>query len=99
MNDTDIAPSKTADKHDRPGSSPPIEERVSFEAALSEQIQREKELTRHNDRVSAARRRRPMVEVDNYIFAGPDGPVALVDLFQDHYLLLALAGNAVSASG
>ena len=29
----------------------------------------------------AARRRLPMVEVDNYTFTGPQGPVTLTELF------------------
>jgi len=79
---------KTVDKNDAPEAVPPIADRAEFNAALTEQVEREKEVTRHGDRVSAARRRLPMVEVENYTFAGPHGPVTLVDLFQDRYLLL-----------
>jgi predicted dithiol-disulfide oxidoreductase (DUF899 family) len=35
-----------------------------------------------------ARRRLPMVEVDNYTFTGPEGPVTLTELFEDRYLLM-----------
>ncbi|MFY0406747.1 DUF899 family protein [Solicola sp. PLA-1-18] len=76
------------DKHTQPEATPPVVDRAAFDAALAEQVASEKELTRHGDRVSAARRRLPMVEVDDYVFAGPDGPVRLTELFGDHYLLL-----------
>ena len=69
-------------------AAPEVVDREAFDAALEEQVAREKEVTRLNDRVAAARRRLPMVEVDNYTFAGPDGPVTLVDLFGERYLLL-----------
>ena len=78
----------TTDKHDQPDAAPPVVDRATFEAALADQVVREKEVTRHGDRVSAARRRLPMVEVENYTFAGPDGPVTLVDLFGDDYQLV-----------
>lgn len=78
----------TRTKHDQPQAAPPVVAREQFDAALAEQVVREKELTRHGDRVSAARRRLPMVEVEDYTFAGPDGPVTLVDLFAGRYLLL-----------
>src|SRR6478752_10603367 len=78
----------TTDKHDQPDAAPPVVDRATFDAALADQVAREKEVTRHGDRVSAARRRLPMVEVENYTFAGPDGPVTLRDLFGDRYLLM-----------
>jgi predicted dithiol-disulfide oxidoreductase (DUF899 family) len=43
----------------------------------------EKALTKHGDRVSAARRRLPWVRIDKpYEFQGPRGPVTLADLFE-----------------
>jgi predicted dithiol-disulfide oxidoreductase (DUF899 family) len=49
----------------------------------------EKELTKHRDAVSAARRRLPMVEITkDYEFEGPDGRVKLVDLFEGRSQLL-----------
>ena len=78
----------TTDKHDQPEAAPSVVGREEFDAALAEQVAREKEVTRHGDRVSAARRRLPMVEVENYTFAGPDGAVTLVDLFGDKYQLV-----------
>ncbi len=79
---------KPVDKHDRPEAAPPVADRAAFDAALAEQVALEKEVTRHSDRVSAARRRMPMAEAENYTFTGPIGPVSLVDLFADRYLLL-----------
>ena len=78
----------TTSKLNAPDAAPPTVDRAGFDVALAEQVGLEKDLTRHGDRVSAARRRLPMVQVENYTFAGPDGPVTLVELFGDHYLLL-----------
>ncbi len=75
-------------KHDQPDVAPPAVDRAAFDEALRQQVEREKEVTRLNDQVSAARRRLPMVEVANYPFEGADGPITLLDLFDDHYLLL-----------
>lgn len=72
----------------QPEAAPEVVDRKSFDAALAEQVGREKEVTHLDDRVSAGRRRLPMVEVENYTFTGPDGPVTLVDLFGDRYLLV-----------
>ena len=77
-----------AGKHSQPNLAPPVVGRTAFDAALADQVVAEKELTRHDDRVSASRRRLPMVEVENYTFTGPDGPISLVELFGQHYLLL-----------
>ena len=71
-----------------PTAAPTVVDRAQFDARLAEQIAAEKEVTRHNDRVSASRRRMPMVEVEDYTFAGPDGPVRLTELFDDRYLLV-----------
>ncbi len=78
----------TNTKHDQPKVTPKVADRAAFDAALAQQVAREKEVTRHNDRVSATRRRMPMVEVDNYSFTSRSGPVSLVDLFSGRYLLL-----------
>lgn len=75
-------------KLELPTSAPSVVDRAAFDQALAEQVKLEKEVTRHNDRVSASRRRLPMVEVDDYTFTGPEGPLRLTDLFQGHYLLL-----------
>jgi predicted dithiol-disulfide oxidoreductase (DUF899 family) len=43
----------------------------------------EKALTRHRDVVNTKRRLLPMVEIDkDYRFAGPDGELGLLDLFE-----------------
>lgn len=75
-------------KRDQPAATPPVVGRAEFADALAAQVAAEKELTRHGDRVSAQRRRLPMVEVEDYEFASPHGPMRLTDLFADKYLLL-----------
>ena len=72
----------------QPTAAPPVVDRATYDAALAEQVAAEKEVTRHDDRVSASRRRLPMVEVEDYTFAGPDGPVRLTELFQGRHLLM-----------
>ena len=72
----------------QPAAAPPVVDRATYDAALAEQLEAEKEVTRHGDRVSASRRRLPMVQVEDYVFAGPDGSVRLSELFDGRYLLL-----------
>ena len=49
----------------------------------------EKDLTRHGDRVARLRRELPWVEIDKtYVFEGPEGRVALADLFGTRRQLL-----------
>lgn len=49
----------------------------------------EKELTKHYDRISAERRRLPMVKLEKtYTFDGPDGKRTLYDLFEGHRQLI-----------
>lgn len=88
MTETDTETSGATGKRNRPRAAPDVVDRTAFDAALATQVAREKEVTRLDDQVSAARRRMPMIEVENYTFTGPDGPVTLVELFGDHYLLL-----------
>lgn len=66
---------------DTPNAAPPIVDREAFDQALAGQVALEKELTRHSDRVSAARRRLPMTPVGEYTFDVPDGPLSLTALF------------------
>jgi predicted dithiol-disulfide oxidoreductase (DUF899 family) len=54
-----------------------------WEKARAELLVAEKAATREQDRIAARRRRLPMVEFGAYTFAGPDGPVTLLDLFGD----------------
>lgn len=61
---------------------PPIVSRAEWERARAELLEREKELTRLKDEVSAARRRLPMVEItDAYVFDTENGSATLLDLF------------------
>jgi predicted dithiol-disulfide oxidoreductase (DUF899 family) len=61
---------------------PRIVSRDQWLVERKELLAHEKELTRHYDRVSAERRRLPMVEIDKaYVFEGPDGKANLCDLF------------------
>ena len=70
----------------------PQPEVVSRDAWLARRkalLTQEKELTRQYDRVSAARRRLPMVKIDkDYQFEGPDGKQNLQDLFEGKRQLL-----------
>jgi predicted dithiol-disulfide oxidoreductase (DUF899 family) len=62
---------------------PLLADRASWQAQLDELRVLEKAHTREGDTIAAARRRLPMVEVDPTItVTGPDGPVALVDVFE-----------------
>lgn len=61
---------------------PPIVSREAWLATRTALLDREKELTRHQDRLSAERRRLPMVRVEKqYAFDGPEGQRSLLDLF------------------
>jgi predicted dithiol-disulfide oxidoreductase (DUF899 family) len=52
-------------------------------------LEQEKELTRQLDRVNAARRRLPMVELGKtYTFEGPNGKATLLDLFEGRRQLI-----------
>ncbi|MGQ4878599.1 DUF899 domain-containing protein [Billgrantia sp. LNSP4103-1] len=68
---------------------PPIVSEAEWRTALAEQIEREKAHTRERDRLSAARRRLPMVEVRaDYGFEGPQGQAGLLDLFEGRRQLI-----------
>jgi predicted dithiol-disulfide oxidoreductase (DUF899 family) len=68
---------------------PPVVSREEWLAARKELLAREKNVTRQRDAVSASRRRLPIVAVDkDYVFAGPDGPVRLLDLFDGRRQLI-----------
>lgn len=61
---------------------PRIVDAAEWDDARRVLLQQEKALTRMKDSVSALRRRMPVVEVSpNYVFAGEDGPVTLLELF------------------
>lgn len=70
-----------ADRAPRPGL-PAIVDRDTWLAARLDHLTAEKELTRAHDRLTAARRRLPMVRIEtSYTFDGPGGRVTLLDLF------------------
>jgi predicted dithiol-disulfide oxidoreductase (DUF899 family) len=70
-------------------SLPDIVNRQDWETARKELLAREKELTRARDELAAARRRLPMVLVDkDYRFEGPDGEIALADVFEGRHQLI-----------
>jgi predicted dithiol-disulfide oxidoreductase (DUF899 family) len=72
-----------------PAALPPIVSRAEWQRARAELLAREKELTRHKDEVSAARRRLPMVEItEPYLFDTESGPVSLLDLFDGRRQLI-----------
>ena len=65
-----------------PTALPPIVTREEWETARAELLVQEKAHLRQKDALSAQRRRLPMVEITtNYTFAGENGPVSLLDLF------------------
>jgi predicted dithiol-disulfide oxidoreductase (DUF899 family) len=65
-------------------------EREAFEAELSELRLREKAHTQEGDRISAARRRLLMVEVDGATsISGENGTTTLLDAFEGRDLLIA----------
>lgn len=68
---------------------PPVATQSEWLAKRKELLLREKELTKEYDRVSAERRRLPMVKVEKeYFFEGPEGKVSLLDLFKGNQQLI-----------
>jgi len=68
---------------------PNIATRDAWLAARKTLLAHEKELTKHYDRVSAERRRLPMVKLEKtYTFDGPEGKRSLLDLFDGHHQLI-----------
>jgi predicted dithiol-disulfide oxidoreductase (DUF899 family) len=68
---------------------PPIASRDEWLAARKELLAKEKEVTKHYDRVNAERRRLPMVKLDkDYVFDGPEGKKSLKDLFDGRRQLI-----------
>ncbi|RYG32812.1 DUF899 domain-containing protein, partial [bacterium] len=62
---------------------PEVTTEETWRAARLELLAQEKDLTKHSDRVNAARRRLPMVKIEkDYTFEGPNGEESLLDLFQ-----------------
>src|SRR5712671_3103445 len=70
-------------------SHPPIVSRAEWLDARRLHLAHEKELTKHYDRVTAERRRLPMVRIEkDYVFDGPGGKRNLADLFEDRLQLI-----------
>jgi predicted dithiol-disulfide oxidoreductase (DUF899 family) len=68
---------------------PPIATRDEWQAARKTLLAHEKEVTKQRDRVSAERRRLPMVKLEKtYTFDGPEGKRTLFDLFDGHHQLI-----------
>jgi predicted dithiol-disulfide oxidoreductase (DUF899 family) len=68
---------------------PPIATRDEWLEARKALLTQEKELTKQQDRLSAARRRLPMVKIEKaYAFDGPEGKVSLHDLFEGRRQLI-----------
>ncbi|HKI04213.1 MAG TPA: DUF899 domain-containing protein [Thermoanaerobaculia bacterium] len=68
---------------------PKVASREEWLAARKDLLAKEKELTKHHDRVSAERRRLPMVKIDkDYVFDGPEGKRSLRDLFDGRQQLI-----------
>ena len=69
--------------------SPRVVSREEWVIARRELLTKEKEATRARDALSAERRELPMVRVEkDYVFDGPDGPVSLLDLFEQRRQLI-----------
>ena len=70
-------------------SLPRIASRDHWRSARLELLKKEKELTRVRDALNVERRNLPMVEIEKaYAFDGPDGQVALADIFEDRPQLI-----------
>lgn len=67
---------------------PPVVDDQTWRAALDDLRRREKAATRELDAIAAARRRLPMVKMNDYTLAGADGPVRLVDIFDGRTQLI-----------
>ncbi|MGH6928626.1 MAG: DUF899 family protein, partial [Dongiaceae bacterium] len=62
---------------------PKIVSSAEWQAAHEKLQAKEKAATRARDALAAERRRQPMVRIGkDYVFAGPDGEVRLLDLFE-----------------
>ncbi|MAT04294.1 MAG: hypothetical protein CL424_04530 [Acidimicrobiaceae bacterium] len=60
---------------------PPVADAEAWSRRLEELRAREKSATRELDDIAAARRRLPMVQIDDYTLVGANGPVRLADVF------------------
>jgi predicted dithiol-disulfide oxidoreductase (DUF899 family) len=68
---------------------PKVVSRDEWLAARRALLAEEKELTRRRDALNTQRRELAMVAVDEpYVFAGPDGPASMLDLFEGRRQLI-----------
>lgn len=67
---------------------PPVVDVDTWRRELDELRAREKAATRELDAIAAQRRRMPMVEVTDHTLTGPDGPIALSDIFDGRSQLI-----------
>lgn len=68
---------------------PPIVSHEAWQQAHDALLAKEKELTHARDALAAERRRLPMEHIEKqYTFEGPNGPVSLLELFQNRPQLL-----------
>jgi predicted dithiol-disulfide oxidoreductase (DUF899 family) len=68
---------------------PPVVSEEEWRRSREELLAKEKEATRARDALAAERRRLPMTEISgDHRFEGPDGPLALRDLFQGRRQLI-----------
>jgi predicted dithiol-disulfide oxidoreductase (DUF899 family) len=68
---------------------PKIVDKAQWQKARDALLVKEKAATRARDALAAERRRLPMVRVDKkYVFAGPDGKMSLLDLFEGRRQLI-----------
>jgi predicted dithiol-disulfide oxidoreductase (DUF899 family) len=71
-------------------SARPVVTSAEWHKAREEMLVREKEATRAQDALAAARRRMPMEALGkDYVLDGADGPVRLVDVFEGRRQLIA----------
>ena len=68
---------------------PPIVTKEEWQRSHEALLEKEKQATRQRDALAAERRRQPMMEFStDYEFDGPDGVVALADLFEGRAQLI-----------
>lgn len=68
---------------------PAVVDRATWRQARDELLEREKAHTHEGDAIAAARRRLPMTLMPPVTVTGPDGPVALIDVFEGRQMLMA----------
>ena len=67
---------------------PPIVDEATWRRALDDLRTREKATTRELDAIAAQRRRLPAVAMPDYVLDGTDGPIRLLDVFENRRQLI-----------